>query len=211
MTVNNYFRTTGESSEQNLKEDLVIECIQFWGQDFVYVERTKVADDILFGEDPSSEFKKWHTIEMYVESVDGFEGDNQFMSQFGLELRQSATLVVSRKRFKAVTSLEFPKEGDLIYFPMTNKLFEINYVNPEDPFYQLGKNHTYKLKIELFTLNHQDIDIDVSGVDELLDVHSVLTEGDIVRDEPITADNFDLEEISAESKNTSEDNIFGNY
>lgn len=207
--LNQYFTQKGHLSEQSLLDDLTAECIQIHGLDWTYIERDKITDDALFGESPVSEFQKFHQIEMYIENVDGLEGDNEFISQFGLEIHDSATLVVNRRRFQAATCLDFPKEGDLIFSPMTNKLFEINFIDKDDPFFQLGKNYTWKLKIELFDYNHQDITTGSEEIDSL-GINSVLDIDDIINDS-VHATNSEIEEISEETKETQEDSVFGKY
>tara|TARA_Y100000593_G_scaffold90859_1_gene178227 strand:- start:98 stop:943 length:846 start_codon:yes stop_codon:yes gene_type:complete len=164
MAKNSFFKHT--NNEQRVVEDLTIESIQIHGQDMVYIPRTLVNQDEIFGEDTISTFTSGTEIEMYIESVDGFEGDGDFISKFGLEVRDSMSLVVSKKRFQQELSMTRPKEGDLIYFPMTNGLFEIKFVEHENPFYQLGKLYTYKLSCELFQYSQEDIDTGWSDVDK---------------------------------------------
>ena len=171
MTVNSHF--SPQKSEQNIVEDLVIESIKIHGHDFVYLPRTLVKEDELFGEDVHSQFNIGQIIEMYVESVDGFEGEGDFISKFGLEIRDSIKLTVSKKRFKQeISTLEGynitrPKEGDLLYFPMTKGFFEIKFVEHENPFYQLNKLYTYGLSCELFQYSQEDIDTDWTDIDKL--------------------------------------------
>ena len=169
MATNSYF--TRQSSEQNVVEDLTIESIKIHGFDMYYIPRTLVNEDTLFGEDVLSKFEEVVPVEMYIESVDGFEGEGDFISKFGLQIKDSVSLIVSKKRFQ--TELNHittrPREGDLIYFPHSNGLFEIKFVEHENPFYQLGKLYTYKLSCELFTYSHEDIDTGISGIDSLED------------------------------------------
>ena len=165
MAKNSFFKHT--SNEQQVVEDLTIESIQIHGQDMVYIPRTLVNQDVLFGEDSISEFTSGTEIEMYIETVDGFEGDGDFISKFGLEIRDSMSLVVSKKRFQQELAMTRPKEGDLIYFPLTNGLFEIKFVEHENPFYQIGKLYTYKLSCELFQYSQEDIDTGWSDVDSV--------------------------------------------
>lgn len=157
------------SGEQNVVEDLTIEIIQTMGRDMVYIPRTLVNVDNLFGEDAISKFDDGYQLEMYVASVDGFEGEGDILSKFGLEIRDKMDLIVSRKRFEetvgAYESTTRPKEGDLIYFPLSKTLFEINFVEHENPFYQLGKLFTYKLSCEVFTYSQEEIDTGYSEID----------------------------------------------
>jgi|TARA_R110002096_G_scaffold171321_4_gene344107 hypothetical protein len=163
MAKNSFFKHT--SNEQQVVEDLTIESIQIHGQDMVYIPRTLVNKDDLFGEDSISKFESGTEIEMYIESVDGFEGDGDFISKFGLEIKDSMSLVVSKKRFEQELAMTRPLEGDLIYFPLTNGLFEIKFVEHENPFYQLGKLYTYKLSCELFQYSQEDIETGWSDID----------------------------------------------
>ena len=141
----------------------------------VYIPRTIVNKDELFGEDTISKFEGGTQIEMYVESVDGFEGDGDFISKFGLEIRDSISLVVSKKRFVQEIANGRPLEGDLIYFPLTKGLFEIKFVEHENPFYQLGKLYTYKLSCELFQYSQEDLNTGWSDVDTIEDTHQDTT------------------------------------
>ena len=169
MATNSYF--TRQSSEQDVVEQLTIETIKIHGFDMYYIPRTLVNEDTLFGEDILSKFEEAVPIEMYIESVDGFEGEGDFISKFGLQIKDSVSLVVSKKRFQAQLNhvVSRPKEGDLIYLPLTQGLFEIKFVEHENPFYQLGKLYTYKLSCELFTYSQEQIDTGVDAVDSLED------------------------------------------
>lgn len=171
-TINPYF-TQGTSNEQYLIEDLIIESLRIYGKEMFYIPRTLVSKDDILGEDRLSKFTSSYPIEMYIENVEGFEGQQAFMQKFGLMMEQSATLVVARRRWEqligrfGVTTIPTrPNEGDLIYFPMSKGLFEIKYVRHQDPFYQLGRLYVYKLQVELFQYaserletGNEDIDI----------------------------------------------------
>ena len=146
--------------------------MQIYGQDFYYIPRQLVAKDNILGEDRLSEFKKAYGIEMYLETVDGFEGQGAFIQKFGLMMEQSATLTVSRRRWDQLvgrfgqTQLpNRPCEGDLLYFPLTKGLFEIKFVQHQDPFYQLGKLYVYKLQVELFQYASEHIDTGYKDID----------------------------------------------
>jgi hypothetical protein len=173
MAKNSYFRRN-IGSEQRLIEDLTVEAIKMHGEDMVYIPRTLMNEDKLFGEDTQSKFDDGYSLEMYIESADGFEGDGDFVSKFGLEIRDSVSLIFSKKRFEQVVtvneaSIPKPREGDLIYFPLSKGLFEIKFVEHENPFYQLGKLHTYKVSCELFVYSHEEIDTGYSDIDALED------------------------------------------
>lgn len=173
-------------SEQNLLEDLLIESMQIMGHDVYYIPRKIVKQDFILNEDVISSFDKSFTLEMYIESVDGFEGDGDLMTKFGLEIRDQVTLVCSRKRWNALIGRHGytydsvrPREGDLIYLPLTGGLFEIKFVEDKNPFFQLGgsgrskgNNPTFKLVCELFEYSGQEIDTGVAAIDNIQVAHS---------------------------------------
>lgn len=158
-------------SEQDLYEDLVTESIKIFGQDVVYLPREQVSEDDLLNE-TVNEYTQAFPVEMYLENVDGFEGDGNLLGKFGLEIRDQGTFVVTRRRWEAavgglatgVGSRLKPAEGDLLYMTMTGRLFEIKYVEPKSPFYQLQKLPSYTLTAELFEYNDQHFD---TGWDEI--------------------------------------------
>lgn len=171
MARNIYFGQ-GSKNEQFLLEDLIIESISIWGQDFYYIPRTLIAKDEILGEDRLSEFKTAYPIEMYLETVDGFEGQGAFIQKFGLMMEQSATLTLARRRWEQLVGRfgeaqlpNRPCEGDLLYFPLSGGMFEIKFVQHQDPFYQLGKLYVYKLNIELFQYASERITTGVPEID----------------------------------------------
>jgi hypothetical protein len=171
MPTNVYF-SQGTRNEQYLVEDLIIESLRIYGQEFFYIPRTLVSKDEILGEDRLSQFKSSFPIEMYFENIDAFDGQGQFIQKFGLMVEQSATLVVARRRWEQMVGRygqtiipSRPCEGDLIYFPLSKGLFEIKFVKHQDPFYQLGKLYVYKLQVELFQYASERIDTGVAEVD----------------------------------------------
>jgi len=166
---NSYF--SNSNPEQSLVDDLTIESIKMHGEDMIYVPRTLVNEDKLFGEDTVSKFDNGHSIEMYIESVDGFEGDGDLISRFGLEIRDSVNLILSKTRFEETFSdmeaITRPREGDLVYFPLSKGLFEVKFVEHSNPFYQLGKLYTYRLSCELFRYNQEELNSGFSEVDKI--------------------------------------------
>jgi hypothetical protein len=161
MATNPYINNTTNLSEQRLLEDITVELIQGMGQDCFYIPRKYFNIDRLFGEDPSSMFEKIYTIEMYLISFKGFEGTD-VITQFGIEIKDKVILLVARRRFKEqVTDIDTeiirPREGDLIYFPQSKSLFEINFVEHENPMYPLGKLYSYQITAELFTYSYEKI------------------------------------------------------
>lgn len=170
MARNPYISQTVRS-EQDLYEDIIIESLKIYGQDVEYLPRTLVAEDTIFGEDVVSRFDDAYTIEMYLENIDNFEGDQDLFTKFGVEIRDRATMHVSRRRWDTVVGAYVtnnrPNEGDLIYLPLSDQVFEIMRVTDETPFYQLSNLPTYKLEIELFEYNDEDFDTGVEEIDEL--------------------------------------------
>lgn len=166
------------NDENRLHEQLITECIDIHGDDFIYVPRTFVAKDEILGEDRLSQFKNAHSIIMYLESVDGYEGQGALMSKFGLNMDQSAKLVVQKRTWDGAVGEEDttilpnrPAEGDLVFYPRTNALFEIMFVDNEQPFYQLGQGYVYKLTVEKFRYSSEQIQ---TGVDEIDLMHDNL-------------------------------------
>jgi len=159
MATNPYLNLTTQNSEQRLVENITIELIQGIGQDCYYVPRKYFNIDKIYGEDPGSSFEKTYMIEMYIQSYKGFEGTD-IITQFGIEIKDKISLLMSRRRFKEqVTNADItiirPREGDLIYFPLSKSLFEINFVEHENPLYPLGKLYTYQITAELFTYSYE--------------------------------------------------------
>ena len=168
----NVYFSHGTRNEQYLLEDLIVESISIWGQEFYYIPRTLVAKDEILGEDRLSKFKDAYPIDMYLESVDGFEGQGAFIQKFGLMMEQSATLTVARRTWEKVVGRHGrtilpnrPCEGDLLYFPLTKGLFEIKFVDHQDPFYQLKKLYVYKLQVELFQYSSEKMETGIPAID----------------------------------------------
>jgi len=178
MPTNVYFNHAVQS-EQDLHEDLVVESLRFYGHECFYLPRTIVDEDELFGEDTSSKFGDAYQVEMYIENTEGFEGEGDLLSKFGVEVRDQATFVLSRRTWQRFISLDSnlavstrPQEGDLIYFPLGNQVFEIRFVEHENPFYQLGKLNVFKLQCETFEYSHEEIDVGIAELDNIEDKFS---------------------------------------
>jgi hypothetical protein len=168
MATNPYINLTSYGPEQKLVEDLTVELIQGMGQDCYYVPRKYFGIDKVFGEDPASSFVRSYNIEMYIQSYKGFDGTD-VITQFGLEIKDKISLLLARRRFKEeVTDIDStitrPREGDLIYFPLSKSLFEINFVEHENPLYPLGKLYSYQITAELFTYSYEKIDTNVTDI-----------------------------------------------
>jgi len=171
MATNPYFYN--HSNEQNLVEDITIEIIKTTGQNCYYVPRQYLDIDKIFGEDPGTSFTNIYPLEMYLVSYRGFDG-NDMITQFGVEIKDKVTLLFARKRFKEEvtykdTNINRPREGDLIYFPLSKSLFEINFVEHENPLYPLGKLYSYFIIAELFTYSYEKINTQVAVVDRIVE------------------------------------------
>ena len=219
MAVNTAFHTSNLHSiatERSLYQNLLKEAIKIYGHDVYYVNRTTVAVDNVLGEDALSKFTRQHPIEMYVEDAEGFGGDKEIITQFGLENRNEITFVVSKERFQemdsqitledgtdttggsilleagsisqssnssilttlegdnfyilqdtATTDADRPLEGDLVYHPILAKMFEINFVDHDEPFYQLDNNPVYKLRCKQYEYSSEDISTGISTIDAI--------------------------------------------
>jgi len=173
MTTNVYF-SRGTPNEQHLYEDLAIEAIQIFGHDVFYIPRTLVNKDELFGEDALSRFDDAYGIEMWMETQEGYEGEKELVSRFGLEIRDETTFVVSRRRWDNTVSSDAnlivntrPDEGDLIYMPTVKKLFEISFVDHDDPFYQIDNLPVYKLYCRTFEYSSEVLDTGIYAIDDI--------------------------------------------
>jgi|TARA_A100001391_G_scaffold174276_2_gene136660 hypothetical protein len=207
MTTNKYFSNFTYGREQDTQDDLIVESIKIYGQDVKYMPRTLVKEDDLFGEDILSKFETAVDLEMYIKNTTGFEGEGDFLSKFGLEIRDQVTFTMARKRWDQITTEKIidevgfnyqietantgaysnshslmletgsangysisssrPNEGDLIFFPLNEKLYEIKFVEHEEIFYPHGKLYTYDLTCELFQYSSQQLDTGNTAIDSL--------------------------------------------
>ena len=185
MSTNVYFQSGipgGRNSEQRLIESLIIESIKIYGFDTFYLPRTEVNKDPLFFEDTVSKFENAIPLEMYLENVDGFGGEGELMSKFGIEFRDTATFMVARLRWDDVVGRgrksnlvlpNRPAEGDLIYMPLTDNYFEIKRVDGTNPFFQLGKLYVWRLQCELYQYSSERFDTGVPEIDDVEDARSL--------------------------------------
>jgi len=168
MPTNPYFKDY--SGEQDVTEDLTIEIIKTMGRDMFYIPRNIVSLDKIFGEGKQINYEYAVPIEMYIDSVSGFQGQGDIASKFGIEIKDNIFLTLSRKRFTQEVQTRFetiirPREGDLIYFPLSKSVFEINFVEHENPFYSLGKLYSYRLTCELFTYDQETVSTGITDID----------------------------------------------
>jgi len=171
MATNMYF-SQGSRSEQQLYEEIIIESLKIYGQDIYYLPRDIVNKDNILNEDASSRFNSSYKIEMYIENIEGFDGEGDLFTKFGVEIRDQATFIVAKKRWEQTVARYDneiqgvrPFEGDLLYIPFSKKLFQIMHVEHEQPFYQLKDLPTYKLRCELFEFSGEDFDTNIADID----------------------------------------------
>ena len=178
MALNPFFQQ-GARSEQNLVQDLINEQLRMYGVEIHYLPRKYMEEKSVIREVVKSKFDDSYPLEAYIDNFDGYADNPTLLSKFGIEQTNEVTLVISRERWETyiqpllknesnVKLTTRPKEGDLVYFPLGDRLFEIKYVEHEKPFYQLKKNYVYTLKCELFRYEDEVIDTGVSEIDDTL-------------------------------------------
>lgn len=166
-----YFQNYNNTNEQNLVDDLVIESIQIYGLDIIYLNRKLTGVDNILNEDDISVFDETHEFEVYVKNVEGFEGEGDFLSRFGLQIRDQVTFTVAHRTFERYATrdnadLTRPYEGDLIYFPLNEKLFKVMHVEHESVFYQTGALQVYDMRCELFEYSGERFDTGIPNIDQ---------------------------------------------
>lgn len=215
MATNFYFSNFTNSGEQRLIEDLIIESIRIYGIDVWYLPRTLGALDDLLNEDDLPIFNSAYMVEMYVKNVEGFQGDGDFLSKFGLQIRDSMTMTMAMRKFYedvANYSEEVrPKEGDLLYFPLNRKIFEIKHVEHEAIFYQMGSLQTYDFRVELFEYSNERFNTGVEEVDAWPAKFATTANNTIAGIESIDplADNLTIETEADGILDFTEENPFG--
>lgn len=177
MPTNFYFQSGvpgGRSSEQLLMEGLIIECLKIYGFDVYYLPRQTVYQDDILNEDALNQYTSAYPLEMYMSNVTGFEGEGDLLTKFGVEIRDSATFIVARRRWEEIIArsgdaqiLTRPAEGDILYFPLTKSYFEIRRVETRDPFFQVGKLYVYKLECELMQFSSERFDTNIEEIDNI--------------------------------------------
>ena len=195
MPTTNLYFSKGTTNEQLLYEDLVIEALQIYGHEVYYIPRIYVGEDDLFGEDTLNKFEDAFAMEMWMETPEGYQGEKEMITRFGLEIRDETTFVVSRRRWEdiliaasgtgsstSLTDTEYlsdmlgtgrPNEGDLIYHPTVKKLFEITFVDHDDPFYQIDNLPVYKLYCKTFEYSSEAIDTDIGEINTIEDAYTL--------------------------------------
>ncbi|MDP7608488.1 MAG: hypothetical protein QF814_02020 [Candidatus Marinimicrobia bacterium] len=178
MATNPYFNHHGTNTPENrLIENLMIESIKTYGIDVYYLPRTLNNEDTLMGEDASASYNSAHTIEMYIKTVDGFEGSGDFIAKWGLQIKDQITFTVAKRRWQDLGlstdgRAKMPHEGDLIYFPITKALFQILFIEDEAIFYQTGQLQSYDMLCEMFTYSDQSFNTGIDTIDAIERTHS---------------------------------------
>jgi len=167
MATNLYFNNVGSHPEQELINSLTSEVIQVHGMNVYYLPRTLIKEDLIMGEDVLSKFSTAYEVEMYLQSVEGFGGEGDLVSKFGLDVRDEVIFTVHADRFNLATDMTTPLEGDLIFLPMSKGLFEIKFVEDEIPFYQAGKNYSFDITCELFQYSEEQLETGVAAIDNI--------------------------------------------
>jgi hypothetical protein len=172
MSTSVFFNNFTNSPEQLLIEDLVLESIKIYGHNLYYCPRTLVAKDDIYGEDTISEYNSAYEIDMYIRSYDSYEGDGNFLSKFGLEIRDQVTFVVSLRNFDNeignIAMIDRPQEGDLIYLPMADRLMVVKYVDKTAAsFYQMGAIQMHHLVCEMFEYSSERLNTGIDAIDSI--------------------------------------------
>lgn len=171
MATNFFFNNFQASQEQLLLENLVIESIKIYGHDIYYIPRKLNNYDEVYGADDVSSYETAYPIEMYIKSIDGFSGDGEFLSKFGVEIRNQIVFSVARRIFSEeisqFTTQVRPNEGDIIWFPLNQRLFVIRYVNKYEMFYQLGALQTWEMTCEVFEYAGEKFSTGIAEIDEI--------------------------------------------
>lgn len=201
MATNPYIDNLQYDQTQSLHEDLLIESIQMYGMDVEYLPRTLYDVDKVFGEPAHTAFNKAIVIEMYLNNVDGFDGEGDLLSKFGVEIRDQATFWVARRRFEEESEnwdlanteqmfYNYPREGDLIHLPMNGNIFQIQFVENEKLFYNQGRLMLYELTCELFEYSGETFATGNGIIDEVSTKYSV---GNTTYNQPSDNEQFNLE------------------
>ena len=175
----NPFFQQGSSSEQNLIQDIINEQLKMYGVEIYYLPRKYISENTIIKEVIQSKFDDAYPIEAYVDNFEGYGDNTTILSKFGIQSTQEINLIISKERFETYISPLIkneeniklstrPKEGDLLYFPLGDKAFEIKFVEHEKPFYQLQKNYVYELRCELFRFENEVIDTGIESIDDVL-------------------------------------------
>ena len=168
--------------EQSLIDDLVVESIKIYGIDTMYLPRTIGAKDDILNEDDLPTYNDAYEVEMYVKNVDGFEGEGDFLSKFGLQIRDSMTLTIEMRTYELEvginTEVNRPREGDIIYMPLNQKMFVVQHVEHESIFYQMGSLQTYDLRCELYEYSGERFNTGFPYIDDKFESDNLFIDSD---------------------------------
>jgi hypothetical protein len=216
MATSVFFNNFNSTAEQNLIEDLIIESIKIYGIDVYYIPRTTINRDAVFREGSTYSYDKAYVIEAYIRNVDGFTGDGEFLSKFGLQVRDQIVFTMAQRTFKAevgnYTAEVRPDEGDLIWFPLTKTVFQIKNADVKPIFYQLGALQTYDLTCELYEASSETFNTGIAEIDNKYNALSLvsntyeilLENGNVLvteAGEHIILESFDIEAIDVQAEN----------
>lgn len=216
MATSLYFNNFKSSGEQRLIEDLIIESIKIYGVDNYYVPRKIVNLNNTFREQNFTEYGNAISVEMYIRNVDGFEGEGEFLSSFGVQVREQITFSLAFRTFEqevgSVLNRDRPLEGDLVFFPFTKALYTIKFVNKKPVFYQLGALQFYDVTCELFEYSNEIFNTGVEEIDSTYNAFLTTTEpyymqtetGVVVTDvngDPIVTEDYDIDKLDLSSQN----------
>jgi len=218
MATNFYFNNFSASGEQALIENLIIESIKIHGVDNYYIPRKIINRDNAFREQEFSEFGEAILVEMYIRNVDGFEGDGEFLSKFGVEVRDQITFSIAMRVFEnevgSVLRRDRPVESDLIWFPFTKALYQIKYVNKKPVFYQLGALQFYDVVCELFEYSNEVFNTGIDAIDSTYNAFLTTTDPYIMATEAgltlytedgseIVKEEYDIDYLDQTSQNNT--------
>lgn len=208
---NHYFQSGipgGKSSEQTLVEDLIIECLGIYGFEIIYIPRQSIKTNDILNEDVLNNFKYAYTINAYLSDVNGFQGEGSLLSKFGIEIRDTANFIISKRKWDELIARDGetqlttrPTEGDILYFPLTQAYFEIRRVVSKNPFFQIGRLYVYSLECELYQYSSEYFDTGIEEIDSIAKNHSldemlvgnvITTEKDRQSQNEIFVDNSDI-------------------
>lgn len=180
MATNVFFQNYDFFNEQQLIDDLVIESIRIYGVDTYYVTKSLGAVDNIQNEAPIAIFDNAYQMEMYVKSVDGFQGEGDFLSKFGLQIRDQVTFTVAMRTFeryatRVLPSLVRPREGDIVYMPMNKKFFKVMFVEHESVFYQSGALQVFDIKCELYEYSNERFNTGIPFIDQAFEPYETTT------------------------------------
>jgi hypothetical protein len=182
MATNVYFDNFTNTPEQNLIEDLVIESIRIYGHDLYYCPRTVNNYDNTYNEDATSSYDSSYYVEMYIKNVEGFEGEGDFLSKFNIQIRDEITFTIANKVYNETigdfNDTPRPREGDLLFMPLTEKVYVIKFVEHESIFYQMGSLQVFDLRCELFEYSGETLNTGVTQIDDLQEKYSQSPDAD---------------------------------